>query len=165
MSATTNPTAPSSSTSNNSNPINPPINSIISSSSLPNTNITGSGPLSELETRRQQLTESLRLTERAIYDLEDSYIRDTSYYGNVIKGWDGYITVRLNKSSHHSINQAKKMKILNKERLFSNSSITAPRIEEDSSGNTSNIMQLNLSGLENRDNSASLGDMALDNYS
>src|SRR5436305_1064065 len=116
MSATTNPSAPPS-TTNNTNPTNNTTTNS-SLSSPPSTNITGSGPLSELETRRQQLAESLRQTERAIYDLEDSYIRDTSYYGNVIKGWDGYITVRLNKSSHHSINQAKKMKIINKERLF-----------------------------------------------
>eukprot|EP00823_Brevimastigomonas_motovehiculus_P000490 TRINITY_DN10618_c0_g1_i1.p1 TRINITY_DN10618_c0_g1~~TRINITY_DN10618_c0_g1_i1.p1 ORF type:complete len:154 (+),score=46.15 TRINITY_DN10618_c0_g1_i1:114-575(+) len=73
-------------------------------------------PTQTLLQRKQQLEEELRNVERQIYDLEQSYLEETSHYGNVVKGWESFT-----KSTQHS----RKQKVADKDRIFSYSSVTS----------------------------------------
>mmetsp|Transcript_3142 Transcript_3142/g.5847 ORF Transcript_3142/g.5847 Transcript_3142/m.5847 type:complete len:126 (+) Transcript_3142:53-430(+) len=80
-----------------------------------------------LQNRKQQIEDDLKNTERNIFELEESYIAETSHYGNVIKGWEGF-----NSSKPKQSHTVRKAKIVDKDRIFSDSSTTAPRmIDED----------------------------------
>lgn len=63
-------------------------------------------------------------------------IEDTSSYGNIVKGWDGFINSKTNKSSHTT---QKRSRVQMKERIFSRSSVTAPGAHENSLGNPANL--------------------------
>lgn len=84
--------------------------------------------------KKQQLDEDLRSVEKAILEAEESYLEDTNPYGNVVKGWDGFLTSRPKPhgASHHA---SKRSHIAARDRIFSNCSTTAPIAEfEDGSG-------------------------------
>ena len=65
------------------------------------------------------------------HDCDKSLSDDTYQYGNIIKGWEGYLNAKANFKS--SI----KRKIPVKDRVFSNSSLTAPNYDTQG-GNTQN---------------------------
>jgi len=54
-----------------------------------------------------------------VYALESSYLEDTTHYGNVLKGWDTYLTKKESGS------MKKKSIIQEDDRLFSKSSYTS----------------------------------------
>jgi chromatin modification-related protein EAF6 len=82
----------------------------------------GQHALRTLLQRRAQLEEDLKSTEKQIFDMEENYIDDTHHYGNVIKGWEGFLNAKP-KQQH-----MRKTKIIEKDRIFSGSSATCPKV-------------------------------------
>lgn len=59
--------------------------------------------------------------EAEILELEGSYLEDTATTGNILKGWDGYF-----HSGPQQRGGPRVVKVKNSDRIFSNSSATAP---------------------------------------
>mmetsp|Transcript_24653 Transcript_24653/g.53831 ORF Transcript_24653/g.53831 Transcript_24653/m.53831 type:complete len:128 (+) Transcript_24653:45-428(+) len=70
----------------------------------------------ELEERRRQTLEQLRVVEKQIYNLESQYFETANPQGNALKGYEGLLsTVAVS---------AKKSQFRAEDRIFSNSSVT-----------------------------------------
>lgn len=79
------------------------------------------------------MEDDLRQVEKSILEGEESYLEDTNHYGNVVKGWDGFLTSRPKPhgASHHA---SKRVNVALRDRIWSLSSQTAPiqdSFEED----------------------------------
>ncbi len=61
--------------------------------------------------------------EKQIYALEGSYLQDTRSLGNILTGWDSYL------SSRGSGALKRPMKFKDSDRLFSLSSVTSVKVE------------------------------------
>mmetsp|Transcript_40685 Transcript_40685/g.101757 ORF Transcript_40685/g.101757 Transcript_40685/m.101757 type:complete len:148 (+) Transcript_40685:13-456(+) len=73
--------------------------------------------------RRAMLSDSLVKLEKEIFDLEGQYLEETANTGNILRGWEGY----FQSISQQRGNQVRPNKIKNSDRIFSLSSVTAPK--------------------------------------
>ncbi|CAI0434408.1 unnamed protein product, partial [Linum tenue] len=88
-----------------------------------------SAMLSSLVSKRAKLHEELRSIERQLYDMETSYLQDPSQCGNVLKGFEGFLS-----SSKNTALLKRSKKFQPEDRLFSLSSVTSPAAEEQAVG-------------------------------
>ncbi|WRX07697.1 Chromatin modification-related protein Eaf6 - like 1 [Theobroma cacao] len=90
---------------------------------------TPSVVLPSLLSKRAKLQEELRNIERQVYDMETSYLQDPSQCGNVLKGFEGFLS-----SSKNTALLKRSRKFQPEDRLFSLSSVTSPAAEEIAAG-------------------------------
>jgi chromatin modification-related protein EAF6 len=75
--------------------------------------------LRELSSHRAQLDERLVALEKQIYALEGTYLEETSTGGNILRGWDGY----LSAAATHT--PGARVELVPADRLFSLSSFSS----------------------------------------
>ncbi|MCO5577134.1 hypothetical protein L7F22_030957 [Adiantum nelumboides] len=88
--------------------------------------------LASLIAKREKLQEELRQVEKQVYELETTYLQDSSQVGNVLKGFEGFLS-----STKGAGNLKRPKKFQPEDRLFSLSSVTSPVIEEHAFGRDS----------------------------
>ena len=44
-----------------------------------------------IEQSIKDITSDIESVESNIYDIETSYLEETFHYGNIIRGWEGYL--------------------------------------------------------------------------
>ncbi|KAJ9696919.1 hypothetical protein PVL29_008917 [Vitis rotundifolia] len=81
--------------------------------------------LASLISKRAKLHEELQNIEKQLYTMETGYLQDPSQCGNVLKGFEGFLS-----SSKSSTLLKRSRKFQPEDRLFSLSSITSPATEE-----------------------------------
>jgi hypothetical protein len=81
--------------------------------------------LAELERRRLEVSEGLAGLERQIHALEGSYLEDTVRWGNIARGWEGYLAPSRGRGAQHCTGSRK---FKENDRLFSRSSVTNPGV-------------------------------------
>ncbi|VFR02069.1 unnamed protein product [Cuscuta campestris] len=84
-----------------------------------------SAVLAALLSKRSKLHEELKNIEKQVYDMETSYLQDPSQCGNVLKGFEGFLS-----SSKSTTLLKRSRKFQPEDRLFSLSSVTSPAAEE-----------------------------------
>ncbi|XP_019059482.1 PREDICTED: chromatin modification-related protein MEAF6-like [Tarenaya hassleriana] len=82
-----------------------------------------SAMMASLLSRRAKLQDELRGIERQVYDMETSYLQDPSQCGNVLKGYEGFLS-----SSKNTALLKRSRKFQPEDRLFSLSSVTSPAV-------------------------------------
>ena len=80
--------------------------------------------LTDLLKKKHELELNLISLEKQIYKFEESYLDETQAFGNVIKGWDAYLTSNIKSSSSNQKGDKKVKKWRDSDRLFSKSSAT-----------------------------------------
>mmetsp|Transcript_19676 Transcript_19676/g.37520 ORF Transcript_19676/g.37520 Transcript_19676/m.37520 type:complete len:119 (-) Transcript_19676:255-611(-) len=80
--------------------------------------------LQQMLIKRDRIEEELRMVEKQVYDLETSYLNDSSQYGNVMKGFEGYLAPTKTQNLKRTRN------FKTEDRLFSLSSTTSPVADE-----------------------------------
>lgn len=79
----------------------------------------------ELFAKRRKLEDDIKKLETQIYHLESSYLEETWSTGNVVKGWDGYVTSRNRPSTATA--RSSRFRFKDTDRIFSFSSSTSAK--------------------------------------
>ncbi|XP_057517643.1 uncharacterized protein LOC130798603 [Amaranthus tricolor] len=85
--------------------------------------------LASLLSKRAKLHEELRGIEKQVFDMETTYLQDPSQCGNVLKGYEGFLS-----TSKSTTMLKRSRKFQPEDRLFSLSSITSPAAEDQALG-------------------------------
>ncbi|KAI9360534.1 histone acetyltransferase subunit NuA4-domain-containing protein [Pilaira anomala] len=112
---TTTTTTPKSSSGSSNNNTNKTAQQIESAQAIRQKYEESKSELQSLLSRKKQVDQNLVNLEHSIYLFEGSYLEDTQQNGNIIRGFDGYLSSRLDR---------KKPKFTELDRLFSLSSST-----------------------------------------
>ncbi|KMZ76371.1 Chromatin modification-related protein MEAF6 [Zostera marina] len=83
------------------------------------------GILASIIRKRQKTAQELQRIEKQVYDMETSYLQDSTLTGNVFKGFEGFLS-----SSKNTAYLKRPRKFQPEDRLFSLSSVTSPATEE-----------------------------------
>ncbi|CAL5347419.1 unnamed protein product [Camellia sinensis] len=81
--------------------------------------------LASLLGKREKLQEELHNIEKQVYELETSYLQESSHFGNALKGFDGFLS-----ASKNTTNLKRSRKFQPEDRIFSLSSVTSPALFE-----------------------------------
>ncbi|KAH9729399.1 Histone acetyltransferase subunit NuA4-domain-containing protein [Citrus sinensis] len=79
--------------------------------------------MASLLSKKAKLQEELNNIEKQVYDMETSYLQDPSQCGNVLKGFEGFLS-----SSKNTALLKRSRKFQPEDRLFSLSSVTSPAV-------------------------------------
>ncbi|KAM7254287.1 hypothetical protein ACFE04_031969 [Oxalis oulophora] len=110
-----------------------------------------SAMLNSVLAKRAKLQEELRTIETQVYDMETSYLQDPTQCGNVLKGYEGFLSSSKNTALYANLtplfisclhlqdlsalaNWKRSRKFQHEDRLFSLSSVTSPAAEELAAG-------------------------------
>ncbi|WCJ38356.1 Chromatin modification-related protein MEAF6 [Euphorbia peplus] len=88
-----------------------------------------SAMLASLLAKRAKLHDELRSIEKQVYDMETHYLQDPSQCGNVLKGFEGFLS-----STKNTAFLKRSRKFHPEDRLFSLSSVTSLAAEEQAAG-------------------------------
>ncbi|XP_017975912.1 PREDICTED: chromatin modification-related protein MEAF6 isoform X3 [Theobroma cacao] len=92
--------------------------------------------LASLMTKRDKLQDDLRNIEKQVYELETNYLQDSSHFGHVLKGFEGFLS-----SSKNTANLKRYRKFQPEDRLFSLSSVTSPAKSIVQNGHDKSVSQ------------------------
>ncbi|KAH0928798.1 hypothetical protein HID58_014525 [Brassica napus] len=81
--------------------------------------------LTSLLNKREKLRQDLRSIEKQVYELETSYLQESSHIGNALKGFEGFLS-----SSKSTASAKRSRKFQPEDRVFSLSSVTSPALVE-----------------------------------
>ncbi|CAH1431842.1 unnamed protein product [Lactuca virosa] len=84
-----------------------------------------SAVIAALLCKRAKQHEELRSIEKQVYDMETAYLQDPSQSGNVLKGYEGFLSASKSTSFYK---RSRKFQV--EDRLFSLSSVTSQATEE-----------------------------------
>ncbi|AEE83434.1 histone acetyltransferase subunit NuA4-domain protein [Arabidopsis thaliana] len=79
--------------------------------------------LTSLLNKREKLRQELRSIEKQVYELETSYLQESSHIGNALKGFEGFLS-----SSKSTASAKRSRKFQPEDRVFSLSSVTSPAV-------------------------------------
>lgn len=94
----------------------------------------------ELWQQKQDIERNLHQIEEQISNLEKNYLEETANFGNVVKGFEGYLSARVRVSS----NSRRTKSFKDSDRIFSLSSYSSvPTISNNNSMNNDNMDDMN----------------------